>query len=516
MYATRNRPKRLLGILLTLAMALALIPVFSITAEAAEITKVEITIPMPKEGDSIWDNCRAATVPAGAGYSLDTERPGTVNGVQYATYSTNASLTDSNKYSTARFTAGGKYYRRFCIKATAGNTLAEDVKVYVNGALAYSNNDNAIGIFYFTPTISIEIPGTATQMKVTSDTAKYNVPGGKPNAAFKDIDLSGAVSGGSGLYKFSAGGGFPYWLKVDTSGSAPVITSQYSGKYPPAERTAETATVLIEDLGTGKTEWLTVQVGAVSLNPGAPASALSLNVSGALTLPELKEGYAAADRERSLVNISNTGNKGTQGITISLSGADATAFQVATSGGSYPLWKNPGEGDVKADIAAGKNDNFSIRSAEGLKAGTYTATVNLTAANGGSASFTVTQTVKAAPAYEAYRLTVTNGTGSGLYVAGMSVRVTANAAPAGQAFDKWTNSEGLTLENAESAETFIKMPAHDLTITATYKVLPPDAYAVNVESGEGGTASTDKNSAKKDDTVTLTAIPAGLHSINGR
>ncbi len=68
-----------------------------------------------------------------------------------------------------------------------------------------------------------------------------------------------------------------------------------------------------------------------------------------------------------------------------------------------------------------------------------------------------------------YTLTVANGTGGGSYAAGAQVSITADAAPAGQVFDKWTGGNGGTFANANSASTTFTMPAGNATVTATYK-----------------------------------------------
>ncbi|GHU79786.1 hypothetical protein FACS1894191_3390 [Clostridia bacterium] len=68
-----------------------------------------------------------------------------------------------------------------------------------------------------------------------------------------------------------------------------------------------------------------------------------------------------------------------------------------------------------------------------------------------------------------YALTVNGGTGSGDYAAGAQVTITANAAPSGQVFDKWTATGGGSLANANSASTTYTMPGNAATVTATYK-----------------------------------------------
>jgi len=70
-----------------------------------------------------------------------------------------------------------------------------------------------------------------------------------------------------------------------------------------------------------------------------------------------------------------------------------------------------------------------------------------------------------------YSLTVVNGAGSGSYAAEAQVTITANAAPSGKVFDKWTASAG-ALASATSATTTFTMPAGAATVTASYKDAP--------------------------------------------
>ncbi|UXX81027.1 T9SS type A sorting domain-containing protein [Reichenbachiella carrageenanivorans] len=69
-----------------------------------------------------------------------------------------------------------------------------------------------------------------------------------------------------------------------------------------------------------------------------------------------------------------------------------------------------------------------------------------------------------------YTLNVTNGSGSGDYLAGTSVNVSANAAPSGQVFDVWTGGVSI-LADKFSANTTLTMPTNGVNITATYKIV---------------------------------------------
>lgn len=74
-----------------------------------------------------------------------------------------------------------------------------------------------------------------------------------------------------------------------------------------------------------------------------------------------------------------------------------------------------------------------------------------------------------------YTLTVVNGTGGGSYTAGSSVTITANAAPAGEAFQSWT---GATVANVQSPSTTLTMPSANVTVTANYYTPVPIPFPV--------------------------------------
>mgnify|MGYP001014787405 CR=1 FL=1 len=114
--------------------------------------------------------------------------------------------------------------------------------------------------------------------------------------------------------------------------------------------------------------------------------------------------------------------------------------------------------------------------------------------------------IKNVPA-TSYTLTVVSGTGDGSYAAGMPVSITANPPTQGKMFDKWISSGGGSFGNATSASTFFTMPDKAVTVTATYKDLPSESYAVNVQNDGNGTASASTISATAGTEVTLTGTP---------
>lgn len=93
-------------------------------------------------------------------------------------------------------------------------------------------------------------------------------------------------------------------------------------------------------------------------------------------------------------------------------------------------------------------------------------------------SVTVTATYRAV--VPTFTLTVNSGTGSGSYAEGTVVNIAANAAPAGQVFDRWTGDVA-RIANINAATTTLTMPAANTTVTATYK----NVYTLTVTNGSG-------------------------------
>ena len=98
-------------------------------------------------------------------------------------------------------------------------------------------------------------------------------------------------------------------------------------------------------------------------------------------------------------------------------------------------------------------------------------------------------------------LTVVNGAGSGAYVPGKTVTITANAPPAGQVFLNWT---GATVANANAATTTLTMPTVNTTVTANY-ASSSKLYTLTVVNGTGSGSYP----AGKIVTITANAPPAG-------
>ncbi|MEG1753054.1 MAG: YDG domain-containing protein, partial [Christensenella sp.] len=132
-------------------------------------------------------------------------------------------------------------------------------------------------------------------------------------------------------------------------------------------------------------------------------------------------------------------------------------------------------------------------------------TIDATAVDGAIVKFTasvpkditnykanITGAEKTLTVSDKYTLTVTGGTGGGSYEDKAKVTITADAAPSGKVFDKWTTADGVVFKDANAAETTITMPKKDATVTATYKVAPVKTYTLTVTGGTGGGSYAEK------------------------
>ncbi len=104
-----------------------------------------------------------------------------------------------------------------------------------------------------------------------------------------------------------------------------------------------------------------------------------------------------------------------------------------------------------------------------------------------AANVTVAAEFKDAP-FGTFTLTVTNGSGSGAYLTGSEVTITADEPPAGQFFLTWlSDTSGLScVSDVCSAATTVKIPSKNITLTATYKDAVP--CVVTLVSNPAGVA----------------------------
>jgi len=160
-------------------------------------------------------------------------------------------------------------------------------------------------------------------------------------------------------------------------------------------------------------------------------------------------------------SLSFTASGGTQTLSI-------TSNAIWAAGSSDTTWlkvsPTRGQNSGKVTVTADPNTTAAKR------------TATITVLEQTKANQTISVTQDAAPVY---KLTVNSGAGSGNYTEGTPVPVTANAAPTGKTFDKWTGDvKGLA--DATKETSIFTMGRADATITATYK----DSEKTAIESVE--------------------------------
>ena len=108
-----------------------------------------------------------------------------------------------------------------------------------------------------------------------------------------------------------------------------------------------------------------------------------------------------------------------------------------------------------------------------------------------------------------YTLTVSGGTGGGSFAAGTQVQITANTAPSGQVFDKWTGGDDSIFASGSRTEasTTITMPAGNVTVMATYKDEYTNRTLVDQATGVSVTGMMTSSAA-------LTVQNQSLHAAN--
>ncbi|MCT6923027.1 S-layer homology domain-containing protein [Metasolibacillus sp.] len=154
-----------------------------------------------------------------------------------------------------------------------------------------------------------------------------------------------------------------------------------------------TFTVKAKDDLTAGTYTATVTVNATNLTPVTftvtqvvnPAPTYKINAISDQTFSVLTEGYASNTQEMKSISITNTGTGILSNVDVALSGSNASDFEI-----TQPLMTN---------LLSAGSTTFTVKAKDDLTAGTYTATVTVTATNLAPVTFTVTQVVSPASMY---------------------------------------------------------------------------------------------------------------------
>ncbi len=180
---------------------------------------------------------------------------------------------------------------------------------------------------------------------------------------------------------------------------------------------------------------------------------------------------------------------------------------LSATGGFPPYTWNVQSGALPDVLTLNSTNGIisGIATAAGSWVFTYTNLAYVVVTDSASNTAAATFAIPVVPAPNTYfTLTVSNGTGGGFYLTNTQNGISANAPAAGQIFQYWT---GPGVANPNAANTYVTMPASNITVTAVYGTAPPPppTYALTVVGGTGG------GSYVAGSTVTITANtpPAG-------
>ena len=263
-------------------------------------------------------------------------------------------------------------------------------------------------------------------------------------------------------------------------GSLPAV-SKNTTYYAAFSKTAYTYTVTVAN-GSGGGSF---KAGAaVSIRANAPASGKQFKGWTGADGLTFTSGSAASDAATFTMPSKNVT------LTATYEDIPVTTYKVTVTSGT-------GGGSYEAGAAVTITANTAP---SGKQFKEWTGADGLTFTSGSATSATATfamptRNVALTATYEdipvtpvsAYTVTVTNGSGGGSYEEGESVSITADAAPDGQQFSKWTGTDGLTFTSgsAASATATFTMPARNVTLAATYEDIPVTTYKVTVTNGSG-------------------------------
>jgi len=168
---------------------------------------------------------------------------------------------------------------------------------------------------------------------------------------------------------------------------------------------------------------------------------ISLNKSGTFALTSANFNYGT--RSAQAIKVNNTGTTATGDLDIVLSGLDAGSFEIVT----------PASQTLKS-IGKGSSRSFTIRPVEGLKAGTYSATVTVSNANVTARSFNVS-------------FKVNKGSGAGVTAVGGFPESGGKISVDGVSLNPATHPGGQTIQYAITTSNATTMPSNLVWQTAS-------------------------------------------------
>ena len=290
-----------------------------------------------------------------------------------------------------------------------------------------------------------------------------------------------------------------------------------------ASTTSTAFTVTAKDgLPTG-TYSATVKISADSMIPALtftvtqvvkPAPTYIIASIGNQNLSALTPGYEAGTQQIKTVTIDKTGTEDLNNLMVALSGTNKSAFVI-----TQPII-------TKLDTS-NTGTTFTIRARDALAAGTYQATVTITADNMSPAAFTVTQAVGTALSSDANLsdLTLSAGTLTPEFVPAtiaysVSVGSSISAVtitPVAEDGNATLKVNGQDVVSGQVSQTIsLDMGSNSITVLVTAQDATAKTYTITVtRASSGGNSSSHRSSTSSNSVSAFNAvISVGTDSIN--
>ena len=246
----------------------------------------------------------------------------------------------------------------------------------------------------------------------------------------------------------------------NTESSAPVTWNTITpagGSYDPHVLTEQTVTLS----------------GAVDCPAAIDANGVSLTTTITITIS------AAGIVGAPIANPTAGAYLENQSVALTSSTVGATIYY--TTDGSEPAITGGVPGGTTKEYTA----PISVTGTEGQSVQTTIKAIAVKSGMQDSGVETFTYTIQIP--IQKYDVTVTNGSGTGQYVQGETVTITASAAPSGQQFKEWEVVSGtITLASSTSETTTFTMPAEAVSVKANYEAVPVTEYTITSTAGANG------------------------------
>ena len=440
------------------------------------------TIPAGGSASVAYPGGFGALAPASKNWSMRcVQDPSTIS----VTENGNGTASISGVHSF--FTGGGGSSRMY---APDGSLIGQNQSSYtvsVAGTYRLETRDgvssNATDIVYIPVTIAPTVVNYTISISA-NPSAGGSVSGGGSYANGSTANLSASVNGG---YQFDG------WYE-----GATLVSSSASYNFSVSgNRTLEARFSLIQYT-------VTVNSGTGGGNFAAGAT-VNITAAAAPAGQQFKNWTTASAG----VTFSNANNASTSfvmpanavTVTANYEPVPATAPTITTSslpnatqGTAYSATlAATGTTPITWVVASGSLPSGLLLNATGAISGTPTTTGTFTfTVQADNAAGNVTKTLQivvqsqGTPPTPTHTLTVNGGSGSGTYAEGDVIPISANAAPTGKVFDKWTGDVS-KIANVNEATTTFTMGNSSATITATYKDAPVTTTFTVTFNADGGT-----------------------------